>query len=65
MSIGENIKRIREEKKMSQDSLAKKLGVSQSYIAKIENGLKIPSMTAGNAIARELGCTSNDLLKDC
>lgn len=61
MSIGENIKRIREEKKMSQDSLAKKVGVDQSYIAKIENGLKMPSMALGQAIAKEFGCTVNDL----
>ena len=65
MSIGENIKRIREEKKMSQDSLAKTIGVTQSYIAKIENGLKIPSMATGKAIAKEFGCTVDDLVKDC
>lgn len=64
MSIGENIKRIREEKAMSQDSLAKEVGVTQSYIAKIENGLKIPSMTAGNAIAKVLCCTMDELVRE-
>ena len=64
MSIGENIKRIREDKAMSQDSLAKEVGVTQSYIAKIENGLKIPSMAAGKTIAKVLGCTMDELVKE-
>jgi transcriptional regulator with XRE-family HTH domain len=64
MSIGENIKRIREDKAMSQDSLAKEVGVTQSYIAKIENGLKIPSMAAGKTIAKVLGCTMDELAKE-
>lgn len=64
MSIGENIKRIREENDMSQDSLAKKVGITQSYVAKIENGLKMPSMALGNAIAKVFGCTMDELVKE-
>ena len=38
-NIGKNIKRIRKEKKLSMDTLAKKLGLSnRSSIAHIENG---------------------------
>ena len=37
-SIGFKIKRLREQKEMSQEDLAFQLDVSQSYLSKIENG---------------------------
>jgi transcriptional regulator with XRE-family HTH domain len=37
-SVGFKIKKLREQKEMSQEDLAFQLEVSQSYLSKIENG---------------------------
>lgn len=37
-SVGFKIKKLREQKEMSQEDLAFRLDVSQSYLSKIENG---------------------------
>ena len=36
--MGTRIKNLRKEEKMSQEELASKLGISRSYLTKIENG---------------------------
>ena len=43
-SIGRNIRKYRKEKKMRQEDLAKKTGLSINYIGMIERGEKIPSL---------------------
>ena len=64
MSIGENIKKKRKEAGVNQYELADKVGVTQGYIAKVENNMKIPSMTLGKAIATVLGCTMDELVRE-
>ena len=63
MSIGENIRRIRKERGMTQEELAKKVYVAGSMICMIERGTKVPSMPTGKAIAEALGVSMEDLLK--
>ena len=48
MDLGENIKRRREQMKLSQESVAEQLGVSRQAVSKWETGLAEP--TAGNLI---------------
>lgn len=48
MNLGENIKRRREELKLSQESIADQLGVSRQAVSKWETGQSEP--TAGNLI---------------
>ena len=36
MALGDNIKRLREEHSLTQQQLAEKLGVNQSYVSKYE-----------------------------
>ena len=43
-SIGRNIKKYRIERKMRQEDLAEKTGLSTNYIGMIERGEKIPSL---------------------
>lgn len=62
MSIGENIKRIRTDRKMNQTELAKEVCVSQSMICQLERGTKVPTLPLGKAIADALGCSIDDLL---
>lgn len=42
-SIGEQIRKIRQEKGLKQKDVAKELEISQSYISLVENGKTIPT----------------------
>lgn len=59
--VGENIRRLREEKGIPQVWLAEKAGISQPMLCQIERGTKNPSLQIGQQIARLLGCTVEDL----
>lgn len=63
MSIGDNIRRIRKERGMTQEELARKIYVAASMICMIERGTKVPSMPTGKAIAEVLGVSMEDLLR--
>lgn len=63
MSVAENVRKFREALKMTQTGLGDKVGVGRSYIAQIERGSKVPSMYMGEALAKALGCSVEDLLK--
>lgn len=63
MSVGENIARIRTNNNMTQEELAKAIGVSQSMIGQIERGSKIPSVILANVIANTLGADIKDILR--
>jgi len=41
-SIGENIRKYRKTKKMTQETLAERAGLSVNYIGSIERGEKLP-----------------------
>ncbi len=54
MSIGKTIRKRRQEIGMKANELAKRIGVSQSFLSNIENDLKIPRFLLLHKIAREL-----------
>lgn len=54
MDLGKTIKDIRQEKKLSQEQLAKHCGISQTYLSQIERNQKEPTLTALKAIAISL-----------
>lgn len=60
--ISENLKRMREEKGLSQAALAKAVGVSQGLIAQVERGTKTLTLPTAKAIVDKLGCSLEDLL---
>ena len=62
MNFAENIKKIREEKKLSQHDLAKKLNVAQSTIGMWESGQRTPRIYELNRMARVLNMTVARLL---
>ena len=62
MDFGETLKRIREEKNLSQQELAKKLEVAQSTIAMWEASQRTPKLGELNRLARVLNITVNRLL---
>lgn len=64
MSIGENIKKIRNKNGISQADLAEKLGISQPMLCMIERGTKTVSLPLSKEIAEILGCNIEDLLDE-
>jgi transcriptional regulator with XRE-family HTH domain len=62
MSIGENIKRHRERRAMTQADLATALNLSQSSIAEWETGDTMPRTARLEDIAAALGVTTAKLI---
>lgn len=51
--IGENLKKIRKELKLYQDTLAKEIGTGHSLISEYESGKRLISLTYGYAICKK------------
>lgn len=62
MSVGENIKKFRLAKNLTQEELAKAVGVSGPMITQLERGTKTPNLLLGKDIAKALNCSLEDLL---
>ena len=62
MSVGENIRRIRENKSLTQAYVAEQVGISAAMLCQIERGTKNPSLQVGKEIADVLGCNLERLL---
>jgi len=61
--LGENLRKWRLKKDMSQGDLATALSVDRAYISNIENGRMNPTLSTLEKIARALGISSSELLK--
>jgi len=61
--LGQNIKRIREEKGMSQGDISRALNMDRGYISGVENGYRNPTITTLEKIANALGVGVDDLMK--
>lgn len=59
--FGANLKKVRQSKKISQESLANELGFSQPHITKIESGVVNTSISHINAIAKALNVSVQSL----
>ena len=64
MKFGENLKLIRKSKKISQEELAEKLGVSRQSISKWETGENYPSMQNIIRICAIFKCQINELVHE-
>lgn len=60
--LGENLKRIRTLKNITQSDIASSLGVSRAFICKIENGQNNPTLSTITKLCRVLGATPDELL---
>lgn len=63
-SIGKNIRKYRLEKKMRQEDLAERAGLSTNYIGMVERGEKIPALETFIAILNVLGISADMVLAD-
>lgn len=61
--LGQNLKKVRAKKKLSQGALARLLEVDKDYISNIENGKKNPTLATIQRLADALGVSADELLK--
>ena len=61
--LGDLIKRKREELGLSQEELARKVGVRRETIGNLENGKDNPSLKLAMDIANVFGCTVEELFQ--
>lgn len=61
--LGNNLKRIRTAKNISQGDIARELGVSRSFISNIENGKTNPTLATIAKLAKAVGVPTDQLIK--
>lgn len=62
--FGKNVRRARIEKGMTIEGLANDVGLSYSYVGELQRGRRNPTLKVVERIAKALGVTPVDLLKD-
>lgn len=60
--IGERFREHRKAMGMTQTELAKNLFVTQSMVAQVEAGVKIPTVVMVKLAAEVFGCSTDDLI---
>jgi len=61
--LGDNLKRIRIKKGITQIEIARRLGVDRSFVSNIENGKNNPTLSTITSLAKVLDVPSTELLK--
>jgi len=61
--LGENLRKLRLKKNLSQGDLATALEVDRAYISNIENGRMNPTLSTLEKIAGALGVATSELIK--
>lgn len=64
MSVSENLKALRKKRRVSQEQLEIRSGVSQSAISAIERGERIPTIETLNMLAKGLRVPVEELISD-
>lgn len=62
-NLAKNMKRIREEKGMSQGDICRALDIDRGYISSLENEKSNPTLSTIEKIASALGVSVGDLTK--
>lgn len=61
--LGRNLRRLRDEKGLSQEAFAHEAGIHRTYISDIERGARNPTITVVAKIALALGVTAATLFE--
>jgi len=61
--LGENLKKIRTEKGITQIEVARRLDVDRSFVSNIENGKNNPTLSTITSLAKVLNVSTSELLK--
>ncbi len=63
MPLGRKLRRLRRQRKLSQEALAHRLGVTREYLAQIElSAIKSPRIETRRRLAKALGVPITELL---
>lgn len=62
--LGQNVQRLRREKDWSQEELADRTGLHRTYVSGIERGIRNPTATVLEKLARGLGCSIGELFSN-
>ena len=60
--VGRNVKRVRQEKGLTQEQLAELSGFSQQYISGLEQGRRNPTVVSLYELATALGISHTELV---
>lgn len=60
--LGLNVKRLREERGLSQEALAFEAGLHRTYVSGVERGVRNPTVTVLEKLGKALGAAMGDLL---
>jgi len=63
-AVATNLKKTRTKKKLSQDALATKAGVSVSYVSMLERGQRSPPLDTLESLAKALEVPATALLRE-
>jgi transcriptional regulator with XRE-family HTH domain len=63
MKIAKNVKRLREQRGLTQEALAAKVNIHRVYVAKIEAAVKTPSLDVLEQLAKALKVKPGKLLE--
>lgn len=61
--VGVRIQRLRRDRNLSQETLARRAGISRGYLARLEIGRHEPSLTTLSKLARALKVKVTELLE--
>ena len=61
--VGQNVKRIRQKKGLTQEKFAEISGFSQHYLSSLENGRRNPTVVTLYELATALGVSHMDLVR--
>ena len=64
MTIGQNLKRLRRDKGITQGDLAELCGISDRHISKLERDDSDPTMSSIYKLMKAFNCSANELLMD-
>ena len=62
--LGKNVRRQREENKLTQEALAERANLDPTYISGIERGVRNPSILSVVRIAKALRVTASKLMEN-
>ncbi len=60
--LGQNLRRLRGEKGWSQEDYADRAGIHRTYVSDIERGMRNPTITVVEKLAKPLGVSPGSLL---
>ena len=61
--LGRNVRRLRGEMELSQEAFADNAGIHRTYVSDIERGVRNPTVTVLERLAKALDVTASDLIR--